>query len=161
MPRSTRPTGSWRSRSASSSGSEGYGLLTGHCPGVAARVEQGFLRMRAHRLKQALIGIRINMRNRTTGDVFEATDERECDIYVRNKRFGTRIEIMAEFAAAGVFFPGGIGTVLELLIYLQQSQLEHSLGHLNGRLKIILVGNGLLGTAARAVRDDGRRRHAG
>ncbi|MFH1426250.1 MAG: LOG family protein [Candidatus Kerfeldbacteria bacterium] len=116
-------------------GERGASLISGHCPGLPELTENGFKAARISDRKQPVIGVRIVITK--DGVIFEETDRTKVDVYIECDDFGPRIEIMEALADGAIFCPGGIGTRLELQLFIQKQQLGSYLGR---KIPLVLVG---------------------
>lgn len=117
-------------------GDRGASMISGHCPGIPELAEEAFKQARHHVETQPLIGVRIVLRQ-PDGAIFEETDSSKVDIYIETPLFGPRIEVMEALADGAIFPPGGIGTRLELMLFIQKLQLGH---YLKRRIPLVLLG---------------------
>ncbi|MFC1597927.1 LOG family protein [Patescibacteria group bacterium] len=118
-------------------GQHGASMISGHCPGIPELAEEAFKRSRISARRQPLIGVRIILRQ-PDGSIFEETDPNKVDIYIETPLFGARIEVMEAMADGAIFPPGGIGTRLELFLFIQKLQLGHYIGR---QIPLVLLGS--------------------
>lgn len=116
-------------------GERGASLISGHCPGLPELCENAFRQARYSTRKQPIIGVRIVITR--DGVIFEETDKTKVDVYLECDDFGPRIEIMETLADGAIWCPGGIGSRLELLQFLQKQQLGDYLGR---KIPLVVVG---------------------
>lgn len=94
-----------------------YSLVTGGCPGIIDTLQESFVKNRLRPAVQRSIGIRVELG-------FEQKPNPHTDILLWPRRFGPRLELMADcvtvFDRPGiiVLFPGGFGTLGELWFFL-------------------------------------------
>lgn len=97
-----------------------FALLTGGCEGLPGKVVENFIKYRTEPQKQPVIGLRI-----WPGNNKKFQGESHMDFTIGFPSFGPRIELMEKIVTvAGIFFPGGIGTMLELVMFLQWRQFK-------------------------------------
>ena len=101
----------------------GFGVITGGGPWIMEAANKG-----AHEAGGKSIGVGIEL-------PFEASMNEYVDLGVENRYFFTRKVMFLKYSQAFVIFPGGVGTLDELLEAITLAQCGH-----NVKYPIILVG---------------------
>lgn len=99
-------------------------IITGGGPGAMAAAPLGGLRARKEAEAQGILkrsknhGVRIYLASREEANPYSEIDN-------IHKEFPTRLQHFSDITHCAYFMPGGHGTDLELVIYLQEKQVGH------------------------------------
>lgn len=110
----------------------GHEIITGGCGGVMEAAARGAKRAGGH-----TIGITI--RGKSEGSQY-LDDVYIAHGYSLEKQMSRRLGELLSRADAYVFFPGGVGTAIEMFMVLHTRMIKAKLGQTNGVKPVIIVG---------------------
>jgi len=91
------------------------GVVTGACPGASESVQRAHME---HRADKQCVSIGVHRKGLST----EQRPHNHLDVLLDCGTFGPRLAMFWRLSDAAIVLPGGIGTILELLYFVQKNQ---------------------------------------